>query len=320
MFCLKETINYYIDHGSKVYCSFLDASKAFDRLVHSGLFLKLIQRKTPRAFLDVLITWYQGLYCRVKWDGYLGEWFPVSAGVRQGGILSPQFYNIYVDDLIHLLQQSGIGCHVSDIFAACLFYADDMCVMAPSLRGLQKLLDLCSIYCADWDICLNAKKTKNMVFGKKAKTDVVLSLNGVPIEWVTEWRYLGVILVAGARYGCSVKDRVRSFYRSLNAILRIEGRSNEIVLLQLVEAHCVPVLTYAIEVTDVSNRDERRSMRVAYNSVFRRIFGYRTFESVSNLQHSLNRCTWEELLEKRQSGFMRRARMSSYASLVRAFC
>ena len=320
LFCLKETINYYIDHGSKVYCSFLDASKAFDRLIHSGLFLKLIQRETPRVFLDILVTWYQGLHCRIKWDGHLGDWFPISAGVRQGGILSPQFYNIYVDDLIHLLQQSGIGCHISDIFAASLFYADDMCVMAPSLRGLQKLLDLCSKYCAEWDICLNAKKTKNMVFGKKAKTNVVLSLNGIPIEWVTEWRYLGVILVAGAKYGCSVKDRVKSFYRSLNAILRIEGRSNDLILLQLIEAHCVPILSYAIEVTDVSNRDERRSMRVAYNSVFRKIFGYRTFESVTNLQHSLYRCTWEELLEKRQSGFLRRARMCRHDSLVRAFC
>ena len=35
---LKETVNYYVDHGSRVFCSFLDASKAFDRLVHSGLF------------------------------------------------------------------------------------------------------------------------------------------------------------------------------------------------------------------------------------------------------------------------------------------
>ena len=50
LFSLKETINYYIDHGSRVYCSFLDASKAFDRLVHSGLFIKLIDRKIPKDF------------------------------------------------------------------------------------------------------------------------------------------------------------------------------------------------------------------------------------------------------------------------------
>ena len=159
-----------------------------------------------------------------------------------------------------------------------------------------------------------------MAFGKNTKTQFVLSLDGKPIQWVSEWKYLGVILKAGTRYGCSVKERVKSFYRSLNSILRIEGRSNDIVLLHLIEAHCVPILSYAIEIIDVSDRDERRSMRVAYNAIFRKIFGYRTYESVTNLQHSLNRCTWEELVTKRQSGFLKRARKCKSECLVRAFC
>ena len=91
LFCLSQTIDFYIDHGSQVFCSFLDASKAFDRLIHSGLFLKLIQRETPKILLDILISWYHNLQCRVKWDGFCGEWFHVKAGVRQGGILSPDF-------------------------------------------------------------------------------------------------------------------------------------------------------------------------------------------------------------------------------------
>ena len=89
-------------------CSFLDASKAFDRLVHSGLFIKLIERGIPKRMLDILVTWYDGLQCRVKWDGHLGNWFSISAGVRQGGILSPDFYNIYVDRLIFKLQSSDV--------------------------------------------------------------------------------------------------------------------------------------------------------------------------------------------------------------------
>ena len=100
----------------------------------------------------------------------------------------------------------------------------------------------------------------------------------------------------------------------------MEGRSDDLVLLRLIEAHCVPILTYAIEVTDVANRDERRSLRVAYNSIFRKLFGYRYFESVSNLQHTLQRPTWEELVEKRNNGFTRRARSCDDFSLVRALC
>ena len=48
--CLKETVNYYINNGNSVYCSFLDASKAFDRLVHSGLFLKMVEKKSSQDF------------------------------------------------------------------------------------------------------------------------------------------------------------------------------------------------------------------------------------------------------------------------------
>ena len=89
-----------------------------------------------------------------------------------------------------------------------------------------------------------------------------------------------------------------TFYRCANAILRIDGRSDEMVMLHLLETHCVSVLTYAIEVIDVADRDERRRLRVAYNSVYRRIFGYRDWESVTNLQHALKRPTWAELTEK----------------------
>ena len=319
LFSLSETVNYYIDHGSRVFCSFLDASKAFDRLIHSGLFIKLIERQTPKSFLDILIYWYKNLQCRVKWNGFLGDWFLITAGVRQGGILSPDFYNIYVDDLIRILRESKVGCHISNLFAAAIFYADDMCVLAPSLRGLQKLLDLCNAYCIEWDICLNVKKTKNLYFGKKLSFSFRPTLNGVPIDWVTEWKYLGVTLKSGPRFNCSVTERVKAFYRSLNSLLRIEGRSDD-MMLQLIETHCTPILTYAIEIVHVANRDERRSLRVAYNSVYRKIFGYRVFESVTVLQHSLKRPTWEELVNQRRLGFLKRAGSCDRTTLVRAFC
>ena len=66
IYCLRETIDYYTSHGRSVNCSFLDASKALDRLVHAGLFLKLLQRHVPIIFLDIIIAWYANLRCRVR--------------------------------------------------------------------------------------------------------------------------------------------------------------------------------------------------------------------------------------------------------------
>ena len=305
IYCLRQTIDYYTNHGSNVYCSFLDASKAFDRLVHSGLFLKLLQRGIPLSFLNVMISWYSCLQCKVRWGESLSSWFSIKAGVRQGGILSPVFYCIYIDDLVDILMSLKVGCHLKDVFLSILLYADDMALTSPSLKGLQLLLSATEQYCKTWDIMLNAKKSKNMSFGKKHSL-ASLHLDGNAIDWVESWSYLGVILKSHSSFNCCIDKKVKSFYRSANGILRIDGRSNETVMLQLLESHCLPILTYAIDVISVASRDERRRLRVAYNSIFRRVFNNRTWESVTELQHCLNRPTWEELISSRQSRFHER--------------
>ena len=74
------------------------------------------------------------------------------------------------------------------------------------------------------------------------------------------------------------------------------------------ETRCVPILTYAIEVIHVADAGARRQFRVAYNSVFRRIFNYRNWQSVRELQTCLSRPNWEELVESRVENFTRRVR------------
>ena len=213
----------------------------------------------------------------------------------------------------------GFGPKGINNFAAALFYADDMAILSPSIKGLVSLLDICGNYCLGWDICLNAKKSKNLYFGKRIDIHYDVNLNGKKIEWVDQWVYLGVTLKSAKIFDCSITDRVKKFYRCANAILRIDGKSNDMVMLHLVETHCVPILTYGIEVIHVSNRDERRQLRVAYNSLFRKIFHYRWSESVSALQNFLERPTWEQLTDKRRNSFINRVRKADPSVLSYQF-
>ena len=187
-----------------------------------------------------------------------------------------------------ILSRMGIGCYLKNTFLSILLYADDMALLAPSLKGLQKLLSATESYCNKWDIMLNAKKTKNMSFGKVHALPQ-LSLDNKQIEWVNKWKYLGVTLKSSKHFNCDIDEKVKSFYRSANAILRIDGRSNEMVMLRLLESQCASILTYAIEVIHVADNDERRRLRVrvSYNSIFRKVFGYRDWKSVTDLQHAL---------------------------------
>ena len=92
----------------------------------------------------------------------------------------------------------------------CCFYADDIAVLAPSIKGLQKILNLCHCYCVEWDILLNAKKTMKM-FDKGTKPTFTIQFHNVAIPWVNRWKYLGVTLKSGVQFGCCVKDKLSSF-------------------------------------------------------------------------------------------------------------
>ena len=164
---------------------------------------------------------------------------------------------------------------------------------------------------------MNAKKSKCLYFGKRIDISCSISLNGKTIDWTDQWLYLGVTLKSSRLFSCCVKERIKKFYRCANSILRIEGFSNDTVMLRLVEAHCVPLLTYAIEIIHVTNRNERRQLRVAYNSLFRKIFHFRMSDSVTALQHFHYRPTWEELVKKRQLSFQYRLTKCGEDSLAR---
>ena len=79
------------------------------------------------------------------------------------------------------------------------------------------------------------------------------------------------------------------------------------------------ILTYAIEMVHVSNRDDNRQLRVAYNAIYRKLFGFSYRESVTALQHALDRPMWEEMIEDRKNSIAQRLSRCPSRSLVHAF-
>ena len=113
---------------------FLDASKAFDRVEHWSLFKKLIDRNVPLVVVRLLVHWYRQQTLCVKWGRNTSSFFTVTNGVRQGGILSPFLFTLYVDDLSHRLNNSKVGCHINNVCINHLFYADDLCRRAATIN------------------------------------------------------------------------------------------------------------------------------------------------------------------------------------------
>ena len=87
--------------------------------------------------------------------------------------------------------------------------------------GLQRLLDICVSYCKKFCLDFNTRKSKVMIVGKKP-SDIVfcpLLLGNVPLEFVTEYKYLGVDLKADKVLSFSAIGTIRAFYRAANSIL-----------------------------------------------------------------------------------------------------
>ena len=94
---------------------------------------------------------------RVKWNGSLSGTFSASNGVKQGGVLLPLLFTVYLEQLILALKESGIDCHLNGMFVSAFIYADDV-TLAPTGMALKAMLNTCSDFAASHNLLFNASK------------------------------------------------------------------------------------------------------------------------------------------------------------------
>ena len=81
---------------------------------------------------------------RIKWNAAIPGSFYTSNSVKQGGVLSPLLFNVYLDELILLLTEQGVGCHMNGMFVGDFCHADDVTLLAPTGMALNAMLDTCT--------------------------------------------------------------------------------------------------------------------------------------------------------------------------------
>ena len=279
---------------------------------HYGIFLKLCERCVPLCFINVLMYWYMNMTVVCKWGNSVSFEFRVLSGVRQGGILSPSLFSLYVDELISILRKSHVGCHLIDLFVGCLFYADDLALLSPTRETMQLLLDLTVEYGKQYCISFSFKKTKTIVFGKGKDlgTTAPLNIYGQPIEIVKMWRYLGFYIKGGDQFGFSAQPDLESFRRSANCILNTMYKPSEEVMMHLLYTNCIPIVTYGSQVKEYGSRD-KHDVTVAINDCIRKIFGFNRWKSVRELRQQMGYKGIEEIFALQKARFLRNSRESS---------
>ena len=93
--------------------------------------------------MRILIFIYTKQEAWVKWGAVRSETFFVSNGTRQGSVLSPALFAVYLDDLIKELRSYGLGCHMAGLWIGAVAFADDLLLMAPIRSAMAKMLKVC---------------------------------------------------------------------------------------------------------------------------------------------------------------------------------
>ena len=294
IFAFKEIIDMYTSLNSRVSVCFLDASKAFDRINHSKLFNKLIKRGVCGYLLRIIIYWYETQTMCVRWGNITSGSFMVSNGVRQGGILSPLFFNIYIDDLSVQLNKLNIGCVSYNMLINHLMYADDLVLISPSTAGLQKLLDICKKFGLDHDIIFNPKKSAVMLFKPNDSVQLnspISTLNPEPVNVVHEYSYLGYIICDDLSDEKDIDRQKRKLYGQGNTIIRKFSMCTLDVKIKLFKTYCTPMYCAQLwcRFKPRSNRKGALSkLFVAYHNILKLLIGVSKFERNSPICAYLN--------------------------------
>ncbi len=236
---LLETVNYYNANGSNVYTLLLDASKAFDRVDYCKLFKVLLKRQMSPLVMRLLLYMYTQQKLQVKWGSKTSHQFDARNGVKQGGVLSPILFSVYMDGLFDRLKSSGVGCHMGIHFVGGLGYADDLSLLAPTLSALEKLVTICEDYAREYNVKFNGAKSQFLIFkGRKCKDDNrPIVVNGAELRKVHNAVHLGHLLSTTDKDGI-VADATAKFWRSFNMFMADFGKLYSLIKCKLFKQYC----------------------------------------------------------------------------------
>ena len=149
------------------------------------------------------------------------DWFQCPIGVKQGDILSPTLFAIYINDLVAELKKTGCGIPIGLDLVCCLLYADDIVLLADDEAQLQALLNAVNSWCSKWRLEVNLLKTNVMHVRKfnSKRSEYAFKFEGEKVAYCDKYKYLGITINETLNFEQSVNDLCESGGRALANVI-----------------------------------------------------------------------------------------------------
>ena len=249
-------------------CFFLDLRKAFDTINHSILFKKLFHygfRGTTHEYLKSYFTNRKQYVCI---DDSRSDLENIICGVPQGSILGPLCFNLYINDLPKAVSED------------CVMFADDAAFIISSsnltdlYRRISKLLEDLANYLNYNCLVPNASKSKLMFFSSRKVAELPdFNFSGGTIEWVSEFKYLGLILTNKLSFGKHIAKVALNVSRITGMVASVRDILPRSVLLKLYHALALPHINMHLEIWGAAPAYQLNMLEIKLNNLLRSIFG-----------------------------------------------
>ena len=287
----------------KLYGCFVDFSKAFDSVPRDILLNKLKLHGIEGKVFEIIKTIYTKDKAAVKIGNKFSPPFKTTRGVRQGCVLSPLLFNIFLADIQETFDTCGDSPNLNGQDISCLIWADDILILSETEEGLQKKLDSLGAYCKVNKLKVNTDKTKIMTFTKSGKLLHRHFYYGKKkLENVREYKYLGFIVTPSGETRTGLEDlRVRAL-RAIAKIRKSLGplfQQNIWNSLHLYNYMVRPILLYVSDFWGALKHPNNSPIERVHLSFMKQLLGVRRQTNTSAVYLELN--TVPLLLHARKS-------------------
>ena len=223
-----------------------------------------------------------------------GDWFRVRVGLRQGCVMSPWLFNLFMDGVMKEVRERAgdVGVTLCDSRrneewkVEWLMFADDTVLLGDSEEKLNRLVQEFGSVCQRRKLTVNEGKSKVMRVGKNGEVNEVnVNMNDRRMEEVETYRYLGVDVSSEGGMEEEVNHRIteaRKAWGALKDVWKKRHISNE-AKVGMYEGIIEPTLLYGCKTWVMKKRDRKRIEAVEMNCL-RNICGVRRIDRVSNAE------------------------------------